>query len=1192
MTHRGAEYHVGSDANDPDETVNQIEITGSKGVLIHGTQINQFPSERQRARSPYLHLVRQIVPEGLKDRDEELRQLVAFCREPEPSHGYLFWKAGPWAGKTALLSSFVLDPPREAEIVSFFITRRFPGQSDHGAFLNVVIEQLATLLGEPIPPNLVPESRPAHFLELLDAAAKACRGRGKHLVVVVDGLDEDTGAAQHSIAALLPHRPPTGVRIVASGRSIPADVPPGHPLRRSEQILAPSVHAEGIRIAAEPQLDRLLQGDKTEQQLLGLIAAAGGGLDGEDLSELTNRRLSEVQETLRSSSGRVITRKSVASPIRSAASREIYLLGHEELQQAAVKGFGREGIQEYREQLHAWAELYRGLSWPTDTPEYLLRGYFSMLQADGDLSRMADCALDVARHDRLFEVTGGDVAALAEISATQDAFLSGNEPDLRVLTLLSLRKEQITGRNSDIPSNLPAVWALTGKPERAEALARSIPVRGRQLVALAAVIRALNDRQDDAYVHALVEEVVAFAATVHVSDRGASSGLIEVSIAVAKAGYLEEAYKVAAAIADLLDRSSALAGVARAAAEAGQIDFAERTARSVSADDRLGMVRAQQEIAEALAGTDAIRARAAARRADTIAHSITDPLQGPWALARAASTLAAVGLNRRAATVAERMENLARSRATYVRQDHFAGQLGDAAKAWAQAGRAERAHAVAAEAEHIARSITTGDVYESLAWGHVVRAWGAVGEPGRAEQAARSITDQRTRLLDLAAVAPAWAEEGDFDRAEEIIRSIGRSTHSSGVSDAVDRATAQVVQILTAAGEIARAEEITKIITDPGQRAREMAEVACAWAEAGEAARARAVGRMAEELARGSTNPSRMLWDLERVVDSLAASGHMAEARVIARRTWDLANRLPDPTNQVRTLSRTAGAVVAIEVVQRAEKVARTITDPHELASAHKEIAMAWGRLEDFDRAEDILSDIPESDGLPWAWQEVAWSAARTGDFDRAEELALSITMAESPEHAVAVVAHTLAGVARAAAQAGEADRATALLGRADQCARDAADPLERARELSEVARAWADMGEVDRARVTALDAEAIMVGFSDALLRSRDSAGLGWDHEMADWTWSTVAPACAAAGDIAHAEEIAWNLVEPAYRADALVGVAEYAGPTQAHRLVAHALQTGRWQRTISALATMAPSVLTDIAQETLTRLHETLPA
>ncbi|MFB7715227.1 hypothetical protein [Streptomyces sp. NPDC056105] len=1161
--------------------MSQIEIAGSKGVLIHGTQINHYPNERQRARSAYLHLVRQIAPEELKDRDKELRQLTAFCCEPKPTHDYLFWKAGPWAGKTALLSSFVLDPPKEAEVVSFFITRRFPGQSDHGAFLNVVIEQLATLLGEPIPANLVPESRPAHFLGLLDAATKACRGRGKRLVVVVDGLDEDASAAQHSIAALLPHRPPADVRIVASGRCIPADVPPEHPLRRAEQTLAPSAHAEGIRMAAEPQLDRLLQGDRTEQQLLGLIAAAGGGLDREDLSELTNRGLSDVQETLRSASGRVITRTSVASPVTFVASREIYLLGHEELQQAAVKGLGREGIQQYRDQLHAWAERYRQLNWPTDTPEYLLGGYFRMLQADGDLSRMADCALNAARHDRLFEVTGGDVAALAEISTTQDELLRQDAPDLSVLAMLSLRKDQISGRNYDVPSNLPAVWALTGKPERAQALARSLPYQGRQLDALAAVICALSDRGEDAHVHALVEEVLTSPATAGVS------------VAVAKAGYYEEGYKAAAAIPDLRDRSIALAGVARAAAKAGHTDFAERTARSVSADDRLGMVRAQQEIAEALAGTDVIRARAAARRADALAQSITDPLRGPWALARAASALSAVGLDRRAATVAERIENAAREQAAYVRQDHFVGQLGRAATAWAQAGRAERAHAVAAEAEQIAMSITAGDTYEGMAWSHVVGTWGSVGDPNRAEQVARSLTDPRSQLLALASVAPQWAEEGEFDRAEEIIRSISRSARSSDSSDAVDRATARVVQLLTKAGEIGRAEEITKIMTNPGQRAWAIAGVACAWAQAGEAPRARAVGRMAEELARGRTNPSHMLWDLERVVDSLAASGHVAEARAIAQRTWDLSNRIPDPAIQVRTLSRTAAAVAAAEVVQQAEKVVRTITDPHKLASAQKEIAIAWGSLKDFDRAEDILSDLPELDPeeSPWAWQAVAWAAARAGDFDRAEELALSITMAESPEDAVAVVGQTLAGVARSAAKAGEADRAAALLGQAEQYARDAGEPWQRAGELSKVARAWADAGGADRARATAYDAEAIMAGFTDALRRSRNSAGFAWNHEMADWAWSEVAPACAAAGESTRAEEIAWNLTDPDLRADALVGVAEYAAPAQAHRLVAHSLQTGRWQAAISILATMSPSALTDIAQETLTWLHETLP-
>lgn len=569
---------------------------------------------------------------------------------------------------------------------------------------------------------------------------------------------------------------------------------------------------------------------------------------------------------------------------------------------------------------------------------------------------MVECALDCARHDRMFEMTGGDIAALAEISATQDVILGREEPDLRALTLLSFRKEQITGRNSDIPANLPAVWALIGQPERAEALARSLPYRGTQLVALAAVIRALNDRQEDARVRVLVEDAVTFALLVPSSDEGASAGFTPVAIAVAKAGYHEEAHKIAMAIADLHDRSSALAGVAGVAAEAGRLDFAERAARSVSTNDRLGMVRAQQEIAEALAGTDPVRAKAAARRTEAIAQSITDPLTGPWALARAASTLAAVGLDRRAGVVAERMESRARHRASQVRRDHFAGELGAAAKAWAQAGCTDRAHALADEAERIARSITTGDAYESLAWGHVVRAWGAVGSPGRAEQVARSIADPKTRLPDLAAVAGEWAEAGDVDRAEEIIRSISRSTHHAGVSDAVARARAQVVQTLVKAGEIGRAEEIVRSLTDPGLRAQGLTEVALAWAEAGEVARARAVGRVAEQLARSSTNPSHLLWDLERVVQSLAAAGHLAEAGAVARRTWDLAGRIPAAKNRVWTLSRTAGAVVATEVVQRAEEIARTMTDPYELAGAQEEIAMAWGRLEDFDRAEDILA--------------------------------------------------------------------------------------------------------------------------------------------------------------------------------------------------------------------------------------------
>jgi hypothetical protein len=72
------------------------------------------------------------------------------------------------------------------------------------------LEQLAELLGEPLPALLSDATRDAHLLGMLYRAAEACRGQGRRLVLVVDGIDEDRGVTlgpdAHSIAALLPAR--------------------------------------------------------------------------------------------------------------------------------------------------------------------------------------------------------------------------------------------------------------------------------------------------------------------------------------------------------------------------------------------------------------------------------------------------------------------------------------------------------------------------------------------------------------------------------------------------------------------------------------------------------------------------------------------------------------------------------------------------------------------------------------------------------------------------------------------------------------------------------------------------------------------------------------------------------------------------------------------------------------------------
>jgi hypothetical protein len=110
------------------------------------------------ASSGYREQVRDIAPaDGLSGREAELDELTAFCAGDEP---YLWWQAGPWAGKTALLSWFVLHPPPGVEVVSFFITARLAAQADSNAFTDAMIEQLSLLTGQgPAPQALTSFSR-------------------------------------------------------------------------------------------------------------------------------------------------------------------------------------------------------------------------------------------------------------------------------------------------------------------------------------------------------------------------------------------------------------------------------------------------------------------------------------------------------------------------------------------------------------------------------------------------------------------------------------------------------------------------------------------------------------------------------------------------------------------------------------------------------------------------------------------------------------------------------------------------------------------------------------------------------------------------------------------------------------------------------------------------------------------------
>ena len=319
----------------------------------------------QQARSSYLEQVRRIAPAELIGREAEFSELADFCLQPDRG-SYAWWQAGPWAGKTALLSTFVLRPPAElaerVQIVSFFITARLAAQDTRDGFTRVLLEQLAALLGQPVPPVLAEATREVYLLDLLSQAAVACEDTGKRLVLVVDGLDEDQGMTSgpgvNSIAGLLPADPPAGMRVIVTGRPhppVPADVPDQHPLRDPTTIrpLAASSHVGDVTHLAYQELQRLLASSTAGGDVLGFLTVARRGLTSRELTDLVNAPPREIESVLRTVAGRTFTSQAGSSV--DGEHPEVYVIAHEELQAQAEMHL-EDQLQWYRDRFQEWTD--------------------------------------------------------------------------------------------------------------------------------------------------------------------------------------------------------------------------------------------------------------------------------------------------------------------------------------------------------------------------------------------------------------------------------------------------------------------------------------------------------------------------------------------------------------------------------------------------------------------------------------------------------------------------------------------------------------------------------------------------------------------------------------------------------------------------------------------------------------------
>ncbi|MEU9167656.1 hypothetical protein AB0D34_07635 [Streptomyces sp. NPDC048420] len=465
---------------------------------------SSLPSARARERGDqsYAEWIEQhILSAQLMDREAELQELAEFCSGPDlpGASAYRWWQAPPWAGKSALVADFVLrHRPDTVEVVSCFITDRL-GRNDQSVFLQTVLRQLALIAQREVS---AADSRPEDFPSLCRAAAEACQNRGRRLVLIVDGLDEDQGAASGgpSIAAVLPRVPPAGMRVVVTSRPgprVPDDVPDDHPLRARDVIrtLAPWSHATGLSVLARHELRRLLDDEAVGVPLLGLLVIARGGLTSADLARLVGVIPYRVDRLLRGITGRSFVPGSHGQVLvpEPHATPHVHALGHEELRQEALTALG--DVTGFETQLHEWADDYRDREWPSDTPSYLLYDYPRMLHSAGDLKRLTDIALDPHRQRALMERASLDTA-FTHIELTAQLVRRQCPEDLVELTALAASSAVLAERARALPAEVPLAFARLGHARRAMDLALVAPFPAEKAVRLARVARVLVEVGD------------------------------------------------------------------------------------------------------------------------------------------------------------------------------------------------------------------------------------------------------------------------------------------------------------------------------------------------------------------------------------------------------------------------------------------------------------------------------------------------------------------------------------------------------------------------------------------------------------------------------------------------------------------------------------------------------------------------
>nr|AEF32103.1 hypothetical protein [uncultured bacterium AB1650] len=844
------------------------------GVLVGDVHVNTA----RPARSAYLAQVEALVPKSLGGRSGELALLTAFCSSESAVESYLWWRAEAWSGKSALLSWFVLHPPPNVHVVSFFVTSRLPGQNDRRGFVDCVLEQLHDLAELPPRADLTDATREPYLRQLLVKVAGRIREQGEHFVLVVDGLDEDRGldgsADAHSIAALLPHR---GVRVVVAARPdpvLPGDVHEDHPLRVSARVerLTPSPEASAVHDVMTRDLKRLMRGNQVQQDLLGFVTAAGGGLSARDLAELTGASQWQVEDDLKTTAGRSFARRPGEPPV--------YLLAHDQLHVLAVDMLGPR-LRSFQQRLAEWAGTYRARGWPPDTPRHLLQGHAALLAATGDRQRLLDHVIDPRRQNAAHTMFGNHHASLTEIETAQAVFLGDDEPDLTALARLAVHRTSLQDGGNWIPAPLPRMWARAGRVDHAQVLIASIsePIaRTRALMGTAEELHRTG-RLDLAARMLDTAEALTLAFNQFWGDWLHR----ELAEAAVKVGDHDRTQRVIDHLSSADSKAHVCASAALAALSTANREHAERWYQDAE------QALTSEPAREGLFGT-AVKFQANALMFATMA-----------------AAAAALGRQQRAAELAATATD---PESTYELRSH--GQVVEVAETLASGGFVDLALS-------FTKTHTAVEDPEDALLG-IVRTLAYNGDLDKAEALARTGAEAQHRCAALAAVEFAAGRGADPVRANRLRTEVEPALNDLAPDEFKRFAVMATAVAAADAGQCDRAEKSTFRLLLPEKHFSGALAVAFAFLRRGESNRAERIIEATEHAAR-STSPSSDERALLRWIDVMTDFGDVDRAETAA-------SFLQDPEIRSAAWQRLAETAAASGDLRRFQAAFDHITQP------------------------------------------------------------------------------------------------------------------------------------------------------------------------------------------------------------------------------------------------------------------------